>query len=347
MENVDYIIVGAGYAGMFMAHQLIKNNKSFVIFSNGKQAASEVSAGIINPAILKKFTSFWLAQEQIDSLHSTLNEIEKYTGKNYFIHQPVHRIFHDEIERNLWLRKSEDEVLSSFLGKDFISYEDVRNPFSTGEVLQSGRLNVHDFFSDMKSYLHCNGYLLEEDFNYKLLNPEEKQYKNFAFQHLVFCEGIAVKNNPFFSGIPIDPNKGHHLKVTLSKPLSDQVTFKKKHFLFPVENGQYYYGGTYDRDHTDVGVDSSAVQQLESGLSEFYPESFETNEILYGFRPTVKDRRPIIGQHPKYDNLYVFNGLGARGILNGNYFAQELFQHIEYGESLHPEVDLNRFKIEH
>ncbi len=33
MKNVDYIIVGDGYAGLFLAHQLIKNNKSFVIFS--------------------------------------------------------------------------------------------------------------------------------------------------------------------------------------------------------------------------------------------------------------------------------------------------------------------------
>jgi glycine/D-amino acid oxidase-like deaminating enzyme len=50
-----------------------------------------------------------------------------------------------------------------------------------------------------------------------------------------------------------------------------------------------------------------------------------------------------LGSHPEHENLFVFNGLGARGILNGNYFAKELFSHIETGKELHPEVDLKRF----
>jgi glycine/D-amino acid oxidase-like deaminating enzyme len=55
---------------------------------------------------------------------------------------------------------------------------------------------------------------------------------------------------------------------------------------------------------------------------EFYPHPFEIKDINFGFSPTVKDRRPIIGRHPEHHNLYVFNGLGARGILNGCYFPK-------------------------
>jgi thioredoxin reductase len=80
MQNVDYIIVGDGYAALFFAHQLIINNKSFVLFSENKKSASQVSAGIINPVVLKKFTTFWKAQEQIDFLKNSLKEIEGYTG---------------------------------------------------------------------------------------------------------------------------------------------------------------------------------------------------------------------------------------------------------------------------
>mgnify|MGYP003615829603 CR=1 FL=1 len=61
MKKVDYIIVGDGYAALFFAHQLIKNNKSFYLFSEGKKGASFVSAGIINHAVLKRFITFWLA----------------------------------------------------------------------------------------------------------------------------------------------------------------------------------------------------------------------------------------------------------------------------------------------
>jgi len=65
--------------------------------------------------------------------------------------------------------------------------------------------------------------------------------------------------------------------------------------------------------------------------------------IQFGFRPTVKDRRPILGQHPEFKNLYVFNCLGSRGILNGCYFSKVLLDSIENNNPLPEEVDLKRF----
>ena len=65
MKKVDYIVVGDGYAALFFAHQLLKENKSFIIFSEGKKSASQISAGMINPVVLKRFTSFWLATNYI------------------------------------------------------------------------------------------------------------------------------------------------------------------------------------------------------------------------------------------------------------------------------------------
>lgn len=344
MKNVDYIIVGDGYAGLFFAHQLIRNNKSFVIYSEGRKSASQVSAGIINPVVLKKFTTFWKAQEQIDFLKSTLNEIESYTGRNYMIHEPIHRIFHDENEQKLWLKKSENEELSGFLDKNFDHLKGVKNDFKTGKVNQSARLEVSGFFVGLFGYLRNNGQIEEEKFNYHQLNTKASSYKGYQFKNIVFCEGMGVKENPYFSEIAVNPNKGHHIKVKLSETIPEKVTIKKKHFLFPADNGLYFYGGTYDREQLHHHVDDSAVEQLVNGLSEIYLYDFEVEEVNFGFRPTVKDRRPIIGRHHEFQNLYVFNGLGARGILNGCYFSRSLYLFIEENIPLHEEVSLNRFK---
>lgn len=344
MRNVDYIIVGDGYAGLFLAHQLIKNNKSFVIFSEGRKSASQVSAGIINPVVLKKFTTFWKAQEQIDFLKNSLKEIEAYTGENYLIDASIHRIFHDENEQKLWLKKSGNEELSNFLEEKFESLNVVKNDFLTGKVNQSARLNVNGFFTGLFNYFEKGGFLISEKFEYAKLNPSEGTYKDFNFKNIIFCEGMGVKDNPYFSDINVTPNKGHHIKVELSQPIPENITIKKKHFLFPTGNGLYFYGGTYDREQLHHHIDESAVNQLVNGLSEFYPYDFEVKEVNFGFRPTVKDRRPIIGRHEIHRNLYVFNGLGARGILNGCYFARDLFRFIEEGIPLHEEVSLNRFK---
>lgn len=343
MKKVDYIIVGDGYAALFFAHQLIKNKNSFILFSEGKKSASQVSAGIINPVVLKKFTTFWKAYEQIEFLKNTLSEIEQYTGRNYFINENIHRVFHNDREKELWLMKSENEELNPFLSTEFNVLDGINNPNHTGKVLHSGRLNVGEFFSDMIFYLNKKNHLMNERFDYSEINFEENRYKNFSYKNIVFAEGMGVKENPFFSEIPVNPNKGHHIKVDFSKKLSHNHTIKKKHFLFPYDEQTYYYGGTYDRNQTHHDIDESAVNQLKEGLSEIYNEQFSVKEVQFGFRPTVKDRRPIIGGHHQYKNLFVFNGLGARGILNGCYFSEFLYQHIEQKKPLPAEVILDRF----
>lgn len=343
MKNIDYIIVGDGYAALFFAHQLILNNKSFVVFSEQKKSASQISAGIINPVVLKKFTTFWKAQEQINFLKKSLKEIETYTGESYFIDSPIHRIFHDENEQKLWLKKSQNEELKYFLDKNFDHLNIVKNDFLTGKVNQSARLDVKGFFSGIMSFLEANGNLVKEKLIYSEINTSSSTYKDFHFKNILFCEGMGVKENPFFSHIEVNPNKGHHIRVKLSESIPQNITIKKKHFLFPLENGLHFYGGTYDREQMHHEIDDSAVDQLQKGLSEFYPHNFDIKETHFGFRPTVKDRRPIIGRHPEYRNLFVFNGLGARGILNGCYFSKSLFDYIENNIPLHEEISIDRF----
>ena len=343
MNRKKYFIVGDGFAAMFFAHQLIKNNISFTLFSERRKSASQVSAGIVNPVVLKKFTSFWLAKDQIESLQNTISEIAEYTGNNYLINEQIHRIFHDEIEKQLWIKKSSSEDLSPFLDTDFSFHKEVVNPFGAGKVRYSFRLDVTNFFKDLLNYLENNNLLTNEKFDYSLLDTKNKTYKNLNYEKIVFCEGMGVVNNPFFNWIPVNANKGHCIKVNFLNEFNSRVTFKKKHFLFPLDHKNFYYGGTYDRNSQNDQVDDTAVQQLINGLKEFCPEDFTITETNVGFRPTVKDRRPIIGNHSKYGDLFVFNGLGARGILNGNFFGKELFNHIENNLPLHPEIDLKRF----
>jgi len=343
MKNVDYIIVGDGYAALFFAHQLLLNNKSFLIFSEGKKSASQISAGIINPVVLKKFTTFWKAQEQIDFLKNTLDEIAQYTSENYLINAPIHRIFHDENEQKLWLKKSSSEELKSFLAEKFDHLNVVKNDFLTGKANQSARLNVKAFFTGMMSFLENNGNLRREKLDYSQLDAGKSTYKEILFKYIIFCEGMGVRENPFFSDIPVIPNKGHHIRVQLSKEIPSNITIKKKHFLFPLENRLYFYGGTYDREQLHYEIDQSAVEQLKKGLQEFYPYDFAVQEVNFGFRPTVKDRRPIIGRHSQHNNFIVFNGMGARGILNGCYFSKVLFDHVEHQKTLPEEVSLERF----
>lgn len=342
MEKVDYIIVGAGFAGIFFAHQLLKENKSFRIFYDEGISASQISAGICNPVILKRFTTFWKSKEQVDYLKIIFDEIETYTGKRYLINEKVTRIFHNESEKVQWIKNTQKENLNFYLNPNFISLDTIENPFGAGTVDQSCRLNVEGFFIDILTYLDSNNYLIKEKFDHQTVNVETNSYKNISFKNLVFCEGITSNKNPFFKNIPIDANKGHCLKIRLKNP-ADPYIIKKKYFLFSLENNSYYYGGTYDRfDKTEI-VNNESVEDLKRGLQEIYNNEFEILDVNVAFRATVADRRPILGRHPEHPNFYIFNGLGARGVYNGSYFSKILYDYLENNAELESEIDVKRF----
>ena len=61
------------------------------------------------------------------------------------------------------------------------------------------------------------------------------------------------------------------------------------------------------------------------------------------FRATVDDRRPILGTHSEFKNLHIFNGLGARGVLNGTYFSKVMVDYLESEIELDSEIDVKRF----
>ena len=70
----------------------------------------------------------------------------------------------------------------------------------------------------------------------------------------------------------------------------------------------------------------------------------EVLEHEVGIRPTVIDRRPLLGKHPEFDNILIFNGLGTKGVMLAPYFAQHLVDFIEGNIlELEGEVNINRF----
>lgn len=342
MEKVDYIIVGDGYAAMFFAHQLIKNNKSFRLFSEGNTAASHISAGVCNPVVLKRFVEISNAEKQLDYLDIVFKEIEDYTDTNYLIDEKVVRIFHDEKEKELWLKKSQKEELQPYLNTDFLTLNSVTNLYSSGIVNKSCRIDVKSFFSDMFNIIEEKGFLIKEKFDFDNLDLETEHYNNINFSHIVFAEGIAVNNNPYFDDIPVKGNKGHCLKVRLQSEVEPYV-IKKKYFLFKFDEDSYYCGGTYERDEYDLEINQNSVDKLELGLKEIYQNDYNIKSVQTAFRAVVGDRKPILGVHKDYSKLYILNGLGARGVLNGSFYSKILFNFIENKDIIDQEVNVNRF----
>jgi len=87
----------------------------------------------------------------------------------------------------------------------------------------------------------------------------------------------------------------------------------------------------------------AARDQLIEMLSSLGTYDYQILEQRAGVRPTVLDRRPLMGEHPEYQGVYIFNGLGTKGYMMAPTLANELASFILDQTPLHPETDIRRF----
>lgn len=346
--KIDYIIVGNGLAGISFCEQIKAHNKTFLVFDNHSQQSSAVAGGLYNPVVLKRFTPVWKSEEQLQLALSMYQELEKELDVTLDYKIPVRRKFTSIEEQNDWFAASDKPILNEYLSPKIIKNDNnaVNASFGFGEVLQTGRIDVKCLMDHYRNSLLKNNRFIEEAFDYDLLkiNDDGIQYKNINAKHLVFAEGFGIKLNPFFRDLPLVPTKGELLTI-YAPDLKIDYVLKGPVFLIPLDNDYYIVGATYEWDDTTHELTEKAKKELLEKLKTLIDCPFEITEQVAGIRPTVKDRRPLVGQHPIHKNLFVLNGLGTRGVMIGPYVAKQLFDFIENGVPLEKEIDIKRYHL--
>lgn len=346
MKQVDYIIVGCGLASIAFCEQLRTNNKSFVVYDDGSQQSSIVAAGLYNPVILKRFSEVWKAKEQLDIALPVYKKIEEELNIKIDYRLRLLRKFSSIEEQNLWFNASDKPKLEPYLSTQLVknTNDAIDAPFGFGEVLHAGRLDTNVLIVAYKNFLKHNQSLNETSFVYHKLQVSSHviTYEDIKAKQIIFAEGFGVKKNPYFNHIPLNGTKGEVLIIKAPK-LNIDYGIKSSVFIIPLENDLYAVGSTYNwTDKTNQPTDEGK-EELISKLKTFLKCEFEVVQHLAGIRPTVKDRRPLVGKHTEHQNIYILNGLGTRGVMIAPYVAEKLYRFIENNEPLDAEIDVNRF----
>nr|WP_315251162.1 FAD-binding oxidoreductase [uncultured Flavobacterium sp.] len=343
---IDYIIVGAGLAGISFCERALLHQKSFVVFNNDSQNSSKIAGGLYNPVILKRFSEVWQAQEQLELMTDFYSNLSSRIHKKFDFKVPILRKFFSIEEQNNWFAASDKEALTPFLSTSlcFNKYQGIDSPFGYGEVLQTGYVDTASLLSDYQEYLLSQQLLINETFDYSALTAEEDSvlYKNLEAKHIVFAEGFGLHANPFFNDLPLDGTKGE-LFLIKAPDLKLDVIVNTSVFILPLGNDLFKVGATYNwKDKTDLPTEEGKKELIDR-IKEIISCDFEIIEHYAGVRPTVTDRRPLVGTHSEYDRVHVLNGLGTRGVMLGPAMAKALFDKIENGISLDKEIDIRRF----
>ncbi|MEN1785975.1 MAG: FAD-dependent oxidoreductase [Bacteroidota bacterium] len=342
----DYLVVGLGLAGIAFCEELDAAGKSYLVISDTSQQASLVAGGLYNPVILKRFTLAWKADEQLRQAIPFYKSLEKKLGVTLDYPLPVYRRLASVEEQNLWYEAADKPILQSFLSASVVDNTNphIDAPYGLGKVLHTGRIATQTLLTHYQDYLKQHQRLIVARFDHQHLQLQNNgvNYNGIQARKLVFAQGFGLNKNPWFNYLPLNGTKGELLTIEAPK-LQEEGVIKSSVFLIPLGQHRYRVGATYKwKDKTNLPTEASRKELLDK-LGTFLNCDFKVVNHVAGIRPTVADRRPLVGVHPKHKGLSIINGLGSRGVLIAPYAATQLFQHLEEGTPIDSEMDIQRF----
>ena len=344
---IDYLIVGGGIAGLCFAELCFQNNKSFRLITDDSQNSSRIAGGLYNPVILKRFTGLEDATQQLNYLDEFYSNVECRTGVKINFPMPLLRKFFSIEEQNNWFQAADQPKLAPFLSTELVKKKisGIDAPFDYGKVLRTGYLDTALFLKSYHSYLQKIDLFKDETFDYSklIINDDAIEYKDISARKIIFAEGFGIHANPYFNHLPLDGTKGE-LFIIKAPGLNLIDILNTSVFILPLGDDLFKVGATYNwEDKTDIPTEKGR-DELVLRIKEILQCDFEIISHYAGVRPTVKDRKPLLGTHELHKNLFVLNGLGTRGVMLGPYSARMLFEFSENGTEIPMNYSIKRFK---
>lgn len=350
MQNIkNALVVGGGLAGICLTHQLLKRNINVKLIDKGENFSSRIAAGMINPMVFRTMMKTWKGDTLIPYLNKFYPEIEAKTDKKFFFKRKIRRVFSTKEEKEKWLEREQDSTYEDYIfsiKKNDSEPNYIKSSYGSGVVNSPGYIDAEKFMKANHNYFLQKSIIQYEDFDFSKLEVKTGKYKSTNYDLIIFAEGYLGKNNPYFNYLPLQQTKGEVLTLNSSQLVTSEI-LNRKCFILPTEDFHFRLGATFTWNTTDTSPTKEAREKLLEQYKAISTASIEVVDQKGGIRPTVTDRRPLIGVHPKYEKLFIFNGMGTKGYMIAPYFSEHFIDHLLDDETLDSEVDISRFEKKH
>ena len=254
MKNeFDYLIIGQGLAGSILAYTLLEKGKKVLVLDEPKfQNCSKIAAGICNPITGRNLVRTWKYKELFTFLNDFYPKLEKQFNQKFFFSVPIYRPFQTLEQQQDWSAQEDKATEEVIYPKDKAKYsfgENINDPLGGLLIKNGGHLRTDIFLEAIKNYLIEKNAYQERffDFDKLILNDTNQDttakvvYQEIQANHIIFCRGIADKENPFFNKLPIAPAKGEILHIDFDRKEEsvrklNQIILNKGCWLVPFHN---------------------------------------------------------------------------------------------------------------
>lgn len=345
-KKVDFIIVGQGIAGTWLAFRLLQKNQTFLIINHHSQSvSSRVAAGIINPVLLKRKKLAQNALLLYPNLKKEYSEMEVFLNASFYKNTPITYVIESQEELNNWSILSLETPF-----KDLIKIIEnpkisgVLAPFGLVEIQFSAWVDLNAMLDAFSSNIKEPNFYLNDVYNSEDLisSPNGFVYKDYESKFVLFCQGTAIKDNPLTSSIILKPAKGEVLTIKSEVDFKDQI-LQQGIFMLPIEKNTYKIGSNFEWNDLSFQTTESAKNEILNKWQKYCQSSFEVIEHKAGIRPSSLDRKPIIGLLQNTENAFIFNGLGSKGVSLAPYYSKMLIDFILLNTPIDPSVDSKRY----
>jgi glycine/D-amino acid oxidase-like deaminating enzyme len=361
--HAHVVVWGGGLAGTLLADELLRRGLRVTLVDDAAQnRASRVAAGLYNLVTGKTPKRSW----QADRLLTVLNAwIAARPHARAHLHpMPIYRPFANATLANDWQARSCEPWYADHIRCQATPWQplhlaaaptrgQLHNPLGGFTLLGAGWAAVGPLLDALQHGIVAQplGQLLRENLPYSALDAPGRVLHTrngpLTYDALVFAEGPQAATtpgggNPHWHQVPIRPLKGELLVVAAPDLRLDRVVVGPP-YVVPLGADRYCVGSTYEHRFEHPAPTAAGAAQLRQQFERLFPGvTYSVTDHQAGLRATTPDRRPLLGPLPT-PGLWVFNGLGTKGVLLSPWCANVLADALTLGKDLPPEVDLRRY----
>ncbi|MDP2902529.1 MAG: FAD-binding oxidoreductase [Methylovulum sp.] len=326
--NIDFLIIGQGLAGSLLAWELIARGCTVIIVDNGKENASEIAAGLINPITGRRFVKSADIDYLLPAAKQRYKQLAEFFRQDFYLEKPMLRLFRSEAEYNNAQKRLLEPAYTPYLGKIHKPENKARHFHATYGFIgqkQTGYLLTKPLLSCLKDFFSTRSCYRQTDFNADAIQfAPVLQWQDLKPAKIIFCEGYRAAQNPWFSWLPFQLAKGEILTLAHSDDLPDTL-LNYGNWLIPLNDRHMRIGATFDHKHINTQITGQAKTELLNALKPISANLAQARCIKQqaNIRPCTLDKRPFIGNHPRHQQLAIFNGFGAKGSLQIPWYSRQ------------------------
>lgn len=346
--ETDFLIVGQGLAGTVLSFRLMQLGQRVVVYDTPERnQSSRVAAGLFNPITGNQMVKTWHADRLFPEILPAYRQLEKLLGRRFLIEKNIYRPFLSIEEQNEWMGKSAEPQFQGYFEKVFQHpvHDEVQNPFGGIMLTNSGYLDIPVLLDGFQKYLSDRGLIRLEEMvedELEFAKGGVVKYREITAKAVVFCNGLGALKGNLFNSFPFAPVKGEILD--LEQSFSPNEIINRGVFRITLSENRQRVGSTYSWHDIDQGPTERGKNEILEKLEKLVPIEVEkVYRHRFGIRPATKDRKPLLGKHPDFEGVYMFNGFGAKGVSLIPYYSKVMCAWMLNGVEPEKEVNLLRW----